>query len=217
MPRTEGITHYLPAVAGLLMEREVDRPVARCCSSRRGRSTPSSAARRSPASSRCSRRSCRAARPCCRRRDGQHLPGGQGLDARQEPGRGGAARRTPSASWPRRAASACAFMLPTDAVVAPQIHHRAQTPGRADRRGAEGPDGRRHRPADGRRPTPSTSPRRETIFWNGPMGVFEMPQMAEGTNAMAASSPSARGRRGHRRRRRRLGRGGRAARPGRTR
>jgi phosphoglycerate kinase len=24
-----------------------------------------------------------------------------------------------------------------------------------------------------------------TIFWNGPMGVFEMPQMAEGTNAMA--------------------------------
>ena len=25
----------------------------------------------------------------------------------------------------------------------------------------------------------------KTIFWNGPMGVFEMPQMADGTNAMA--------------------------------
>ena len=25
----------------------------------------------------------------------------------------------------------------------------------------------------------------KTVFWNGPMGVFEMPQMAEGTNAMA--------------------------------
>jgi phosphoglycerate kinase len=27
--------------------------------------------------------------------------------------------------------------------------------------------------------------RAKTIFWNGPMGVFEMPQMADGTNAMA--------------------------------
>ena len=25
----------------------------------------------------------------------------------------------------------------------------------------------------------------KTVFWNGPMGVFEMPQMAEGTNAIA--------------------------------
>jgi phosphoglycerate kinase len=25
----------------------------------------------------------------------------------------------------------------------------------------------------------------KTVFWNGPMGVFEMSQMADGTNAMA--------------------------------
>jgi phosphoglycerate kinase len=76
------------------------------------------------------------------------------------------------------------LMLPTDAVVAPQIHHRART---------------RTVPLDevpkdqmvvdiGPKTIAAFTEhlaKARTIFWNGPMGVFENPQMADGTNAMA--------------------------------
>jgi phosphoglycerate kinase len=75
-------------------------------------------------------------------------------------------------------------MLPSDAVVAPQIHQRAKTevvaidavPG--DQMVVDiGPD------------TVAAYTdhltKAKTVFWNGPMGVFEMPQFAEGTNAIA--------------------------------
>jgi phosphoglycerate kinase len=76
------------------------------------------------------------------------------------------------------------LMLPTDAVIAPQIHHRAKTetvPIDAVPRDQMvvdiGPD------------TVSAYAehlgKAKTVFWNGPMGVFEMPQMAEGTRAIA--------------------------------
>ncbi|HUF07342.1 MAG TPA: phosphoglycerate kinase, partial [Candidatus Binatia bacterium] len=76
------------------------------------------------------------------------------------------------------------LMLPTDAVVAPQIHHRART--ETVKIGDVPPD----------RMVVDIGPetlaaytahlkRAKTIFWNGPMGVFEVPQMAEGTNGMA--------------------------------
>ena len=50
----------------------------------------------------------------------------RGHRARQEPGRARAAGERRRASWPRRAASACASCCPTDVVVAAQIHPRSQ-------------------------------------------------------------------------------------------
>ena len=76
------------------------------------------------------------------------------------------------------------LMLPTDAVVAPQIHVRARTkvvPVSAipkDQMVVDiGPDTRRA--------YAEHLGKAKTIFWNGPMGVFEVPQFAEGTNEMA--------------------------------
>jgi phosphoglycerate kinase len=76
------------------------------------------------------------------------------------------------------------LMLPTDAVIAPQIHQRAKTQVVAidavpkDQMVVDvGPD------------TVAAYTdhlgKAKTVFWNGPMGVFEMPQFAEGTNAIA--------------------------------
>ncbi len=76
------------------------------------------------------------------------------------------------------------FMLPTDAVIAPQIHHRA--PRQVVSVNAVPKDqmvvdiG----PATTRAYIAHLQ-KAQTIFWNGPMGVFEIPAFAEGTNAMA--------------------------------
>ena len=76
------------------------------------------------------------------------------------------------------------LMLPTDAVVAPQIHHRARiTVVPID----EVPKDQMVVDIGPKTIAAFTEhlAKAKTIFWNGPMGVFEMPQMAEGTNAMA--------------------------------
>ncbi|HET8587855.1 MAG TPA: phosphoglycerate kinase [Candidatus Limnocylindria bacterium] len=76
------------------------------------------------------------------------------------------------------------FMLPTDVVVAPQIHYRA----------AHEPVPVDQIPKDwmavdiGPMTVAAFSEhlaKASTIFWNGPMGVFEIAAFAEGTNAMA--------------------------------
>jgi phosphoglycerate kinase len=76
------------------------------------------------------------------------------------------------------------LMLPTDALVAPQIHHRARTTtvpiGAVPKDQMVVDIG----PTTIRAFTEHLTKAR-TIFWNGPMGVFEMPHMAEGTNAIA--------------------------------
>ncbi len=76
------------------------------------------------------------------------------------------------------------LMLPTDAVIAPQIHHRARTqvvPVDAvpkDQMIVDiGPDTRKA--------YAEHLAKAKTVFWNGPMGVFEVPQFAEGTKAIA--------------------------------
>ena len=76
------------------------------------------------------------------------------------------------------------LMLPTDAVVAPQIHARART------RTVPIDEVPKDQmvvdigPATLKAYTEHLSKSR-TVFWNGPMGVFEVSQMADGTNAMA--------------------------------
>jgi phosphoglycerate kinase len=76
------------------------------------------------------------------------------------------------------------FMLPTDVVVAPQIHYRA----------AHEPVAVDQVPKDWMAVDigPMTIAaytehlaKARTIFWNGPMGVFEIAGFAEGTNAIA--------------------------------
>ncbi|MEO6578860.1 MAG: phosphoglycerate kinase, partial [Candidatus Limnocylindria bacterium] len=76
------------------------------------------------------------------------------------------------------------LMLPTDAVIAPQIHQRAKTqfvPVTAvpkDQMVVDiGPATRAAYAAH--------LAKAKTIFWNGPMGVFEISQFADGTNEMA--------------------------------
>ena len=118
-----------------------------------------------------------------RRRDGLHVPQGAGRRGRQEPRRGGQARR-----WRRKlagvgaAAQGVELVLPVDHVV----RHRASTDksdGERDRPTSaipDGPDGARHRPEDAGAVHRSTSATAKTVFWNGPMGLFEVDEVRRG-------------------------------------
>ena len=68
----------------------------------------------------------------------------------------------------------------------------------------------RHRPRDAGGVRAPQIRGAKTVFWNGPMGVFEWPRFAEGTKAVAQAVADVR--RLHGRRRRRLGAGGQRAR-----
>jgi len=180
---TEGITHHLPAVAGLLMEREVDalsklltRPPRPFHAVIGGAKVSGKLEVIEALLSRC---------------QAVLLGGGMAntfLAARgielgkslvEEDQLDNATRIMAEARRKRTR-----LMLPTDAVVAPQIHHRART--QVVRVAAVpkdqmivdiGPDTRKA--------YSEHLARAKTIFWNGPMGVFEVPQFAEGTNAIA--------------------------------
>ncbi|MGH2380824.1 MAG: phosphoglycerate kinase [Candidatus Limnocylindria bacterium] len=180
---TEGITHHLPAVAGLLMEREVDA---------------------------LSRLLTKPPRPFHAVIGGAKVSGklevletllvrcqavlvGGGMANTFLAARGlELGKSLVEADQLENAGQIVAqarrkrtrLMLPTDAVVAPQIHHRARTQVVAVDGVAKdqmivdiGPQTRAAY-AD-------HLGKARTIFWNGPMGVFEIPQFAEGTNQMA--------------------------------
>jgi phosphoglycerate kinase len=180
---TEGITHYLPAVAGLLMEREVDalstllRKPARPFHALIGGAKVSGKLEvLSALMTRC---------------QAVLLGGGmantflaaKGIELGKslvETDQLANARKIMGEARRKRVR----LMLPTDAVVAPQVHQRAKTrvvgldevP--KDQMVVDiGPD-------TVKAYTEHLAKAR-TVFWNGPMGVFEMPQMADGTNAMA--------------------------------
>jgi phosphoglycerate kinase len=180
---TEGITHYLPAVAGLLMEREVDalsrlleKPARPFHAVIGGAKVTGKLEVLDALLSRCQ----------------AILVGGgmantflaaKGLELGKslvEEERLADAERILGEARRKRVR----FMLPVDAVVAPQIHHRARTQTVAvdavprDQMIVDiGPETLKA--------YTDHLAKAKTVFWNGPMGVFEMTQMAEGTNAMA--------------------------------
>jgi phosphoglycerate kinase len=180
---TEGITHHLPAVAGLLMEAEVDalsrllvKPPRPFHAVIGGAKVSGKLEVLSALLSRCQAvlvgggmaNTFLAARGA---ELGKSLVEGDQLD--------NATRILDEARRKR-----VRFMLPTDAVVAPQIHHRART-----RTVPIGEVSRDEMVVDIGPDTVAAYTehlaKAKTVFWNGPMGVFEHRQFAEGTNAIA--------------------------------
>lgn len=182
---TEGITHHLPAVAGLLMEREVEalsrllkKPARPFHAVVGGAKVSGKLEVLEVLLSRCQAvlvgggmaNTFLAARG---------LEMGKSLveaDQLQN------AERIVAEARRRRVR----LMLPTDAVVAPQIHHRAKTQVVAVSAVPKDQMIVDIGPAT-RAAYAEHLARAKTIFWNGPMGVFEVAQFAEGTNEMARS------------------------------
>jgi phosphoglycerate kinase len=180
---TEGITHFLPAVAGLLMEREVDalsrllhKPARPFHALIGGAKVSGKLEVLEALLSRC-----------------QAVLVGGGMANTFLAAKGMALGKSlvevdQLASAERILSEArrkrVRLMLPSDAVIAPQIHHRARTRTVPISEVPKDEMVVDIGPATVKAYTEHLS-RAKTIFWNGPMGVFEMPQMAEGTNAIA--------------------------------
>ena len=180
---TEGITHYLPAVAGLLMEREVDalstllrRPARPFHAVIGGAKVSGKLEVLSVLMTRC---------------QAVLLGGGmantflaaKGIELGKslvELDQLANARRIIGEARRKRVR----LMLPTDAVIAPQVHPRAKTRVVGLDEVPKDQMVVDIGPATVKAYTEHLS-KAKTVFWNGPMGVFEMPQMADGTNAMA--------------------------------
>jgi phosphoglycerate kinase len=180
---TEGITHFLPSVAGLLMEREVDalsrllqKPARPFHAVIGGAKVSGKLEVLEALLSRC-----------------QAVLVGGGMANTFLAAKGIALGKSlveddqianASRIIDRARTKRVRLMLPTDAVISPQIHHRAKT--------TTVPIGEVPKDQMVVDIGPQTLgaytehlAKAKTVFWNGPMGVFEMPQMADGTNAMA--------------------------------
>ena len=180
---TEGITHYLPAVAGLLLEREVDALGKLLTKPAKPFHTVIGGAKVSG--------KLEVLEALLARCQAVLVGGGMAntfLAARGAQLGKSLVEDEQLANAERIMAEArrkrVRFMLPSDAVVAPQIHHRAQR-----RVVAIGDVPKDWMVVDIGPQTVAAYTehlgKAKTIFWNGPMGVFEIPAFAEGTNAMA--------------------------------
>ena len=180
---TEGITHFLPAVAGLLMEREVDalsrlltKPARPFHSIIGGAKVSGKLEVLSALVTRCQAvllgggmaNTFLAAKGLSL---GKSLIEEEQLDS---------ARAVIEEAKRKRVR----LMLPTDAVVAPQIHQRSKTRVVPIEEVPKDQMVVDIGPATVKAYGEHLAKAR-TVFWNGPMGVFEMPQMAEATNAIA--------------------------------
>jgi phosphoglycerate kinase len=180
---TEGITHHLPAVAGLLMEREVDALTRLLEKPERPFHAVIGGAKVSG--------KLEVLEALLSRCQAVLVGGGmantflaaKGLQLGKslvEEDRLADAERILTEARRKRVR----LMLPVDAVVAPQIHFRAKTrivPIEEVPKDLMVVD---IGPATIAAYTEHLAKAR-TVFWNGPMGVFEVKQMAEGTNAIA--------------------------------
>jgi phosphoglycerate kinase len=173
-----GITHFLPSVAGLCWRRRWSR----------------FAAPRSPSRSHDHRRSQDQRQAGGARGAAGSLPGvaqagrhGQHLPLAAKGYAMGRSRGEQLANAERIMAEArrkrVRLMLPTDLVIGwpRSTHARSARSCRSTR--VPGLDRGRHQPADGGRLHEPLKAR--TIFWNGPMGIFEIAPFADGTNAIA--------------------------------
>ena len=180
---TEGITHHLPSYAGLLMEREVDaltrlltRPVRPFHAVIGGAKVSGK---------------LEVLEALLGRSQAVLVGGGmantllaaKGIQLGKslvEPDQLENARRILAEARRKRVR----LMLPSDAVIAPQIHQRAKTQTVA----IEAVPKDQMVVDIGPRTLQSYLEhlsKAKTIFWNGPMGVFEIRQFANGTNALA--------------------------------
>jgi phosphoglycerate kinase len=180
---TEGIAHHLPAVAGLLMEREVDalttllrRPARPFHAIIGGAKVSGKLEVLSALLARCQAvllgggmaNTFLAAKGSSL---GKSLVETEQLDN---------AKTVIEEARRKRVR----LMLPVDAVVAPQVHLRAKTRVVSIDEVPKDQMVVDIGPATVKSYTEHLS-KAKTIFWNGPMGVFEMAQMADGTNAIA--------------------------------
>jgi phosphoglycerate kinase len=180
---TEGVTHFLPSVAGLLMEREVDelsklleRPPKPFHALIGGAKVAGKLEVLEALLSRCQAVLVGGGMANTFLAAKGHKLGKSLVETDQLDN----AQRIMTEARRKRVR----FMLPTDVVVAPQIHYRA----------AHEPVAVDQVPKDWMAVDigPMTIAaytehlaKARTIFWNGPMGVFEIAGFAEGTNAIA--------------------------------
>ncbi len=180
---TEGITHYLPAVAGLLLEREVGalsrllkRPAKPFHTLIGGAKIAGKLEVLEALLNRCQAILVGGGMANTFLAAKGYAMGKSLVETDQLPN----AERIMAEARRKRVR----FMLPTDAVIAPQIHYRARTEivsidavPRDQMVVDIGPE-------TVAAYTEHLSKAR-TIFWNGPMGVFEIASFADGTTAIA--------------------------------